>query len=491
MEKRQKIVSIIPVLLIALLLNSPYFSASQDLSTVTSQQPMLLHGTTGASFTFNRSNESSDIPAPVEWNLFGNYKMQVYGIELPFSFVINRYSESWSHPFTQFGITPTYKWVKFHAGYSSMQLSPLSSYGHTFNGAGLELTPKKLRFSAFYGQLSVTGNDAPDGMMTTPSYSGTGYGAKLGLGDSTWYFDVSYFHAKGTGASPTENTVAGADFKVKILKVASLMTNFAVSRTTRKQPDEVNHPDLSAGIPWALESVFALDLKNFMMVISYRNVQDGFTMFGDQSPLTNGQVISLLNAASLAKGTINVNSTVAWQSSNLQTGYSGDISIQARKGDKTITGEVNFFTFRENMNLYEQDNHNSNITASLTYNLQVTENSVSLSFNTAYNHFNQYGTSGSSLGGTVETEARLLKDKNLVLGSSAGYVYFNNRPGESKGNLLLSCKAAWQVNNSTTFNFFVDYRVTPVYRMNNPAEYMTNRTTTNTLSVGISLTKSF
>src|SRR5690606_41685729 len=55
---------------------------------------------------------------------------------------------------SQFGISPSYKWIKLHLGYRNISFSPLVFDGQSFMGTGIELTPKNLYFGAFYGRLN-------------------------------------------------------------------------------------------------------------------------------------------------------------------------------------------------------------------------------------------------------------------------------------------------------------------------------------------------
>ncbi len=489
------------ILFAGILLLSPNLGFSQDLSTLAKTDPLILHGNTGASFTFNTSNESIATPPPIEWNLYGNYTMRIYSVELPFSFVIDQSSQSYSHPFTQFGISPTYKWAKFHFGYSNIQLSPLNSGGHSFNGIGIELTPNKLRFSAFYGRLTMTGNEVTaTGQYKTPKYSGIGYGVKLGIGTSDNYFDITYFHAQDNRSSstinntqkPLENVMIGTDFKVKILKVTSFTGNFAVSGSTKEQTVEKTDPKLSNKVPaWALESAFSIDLKNFMAVISYRKVQPDFKLWGDPYTFNDGQIISLINGFSLAKGKINVNTNITEQSNDKNIELAGELNVQARKDNKTISGNLNIYRLYDKNPLTRPANQNKNLSASLTYNWLITEKSINLSLMSSYNHFVQSGSSASSLGAILGVEGDLLKDKKMNLIGTIGYVYNNNHPGDSKGNITFSCKAGYKLGHNCSFSFFVNYMVTPVDRRYNITDNVAYKTTTNSLTAGISYTSSF
>jgi hypothetical protein len=496
--------------------------------------------------------------------------MKIFGIDLPFSFVIDQFSQSYNHPFSQFGISPTYKWVKVHLGNSNIQLSQIASAGHGFNGIGIELNPKQIRFSAFYGRLNLTGNDdTVSSRYERPKYSGVGYGVKLGIGSVDNYIDLSYFHGRDDGSSslnntqkPLENAVIGMDFKVRLLKVASLTGSFAVSGSTKDQPVENNDPKSgkspsksrgifstynSGNIPaWALESAFSIDLKNFRSLLSYRKVRSDFISLGTPGTLNNGQTITLNSGLSLAKGKLNINATMVQQRNDENTEsagqlnmITGDINMNATlsdrfnfnldakgykikqnegtlflsddkgldqqifqinfspvyrflpgKDDKTLNGNFNIGLFYDKNPLTGPSNQNKNLSASLTYDWVRTEKTANLSLTASYNRFVQSGSLSSSLGATVGAGTHLFKNKKLNLIGSLGYAYNSNNPGDSKGNITLSCNAIYRPDKNS-FTFFVNYNVTPHDTRYGMTDYLPYKTTTNKLSAGITYTSSF
>ena len=75
---------------------------------------------------------------------------------MPFSLTWYNHSKkgSFYQPFNQFGISPTYKWLKVHLGYRNLTFSEFTLSGYTFLGAGVEATPGKFRFGAVYGKFN-------------------------------------------------------------------------------------------------------------------------------------------------------------------------------------------------------------------------------------------------------------------------------------------------------------------------------------------------
>ena len=91
-----------------------------------------IRGNVGASASFYNSNEPIYSRPSFGWNLNGNFIAKINEVTLPFSFIVNQYTGSTSY--FQAGISPTYKWAKFHVGDRYIQFSPLTFGSQTFQG---------------------------------------------------------------------------------------------------------------------------------------------------------------------------------------------------------------------------------------------------------------------------------------------------------------------------------------------------------------------
>ena len=201
------------------------FSRAQNLGNLKDQKPFTLHGTLGAGAEFYQSNEAYPTRPPFAWNIYGTLNPSVYGVSLPLSFVVTQYGKSYANPFTQIGISPTYKWIKLHLGYRTIMFSPLVFAGQSFLGGGVELSPRGFYFGAFYGLLNkAVQEDTSFAHPIEPQYARIGYGIKIGVGSPKNNFSLSFFHAKDDSGSirrlqdslttmlPQENTVVGSSW---------------------------------------------------------------------------------------------------------------------------------------------------------------------------------------------------------------------------------------------------------------------------------------
>jgi len=121
------------------------FAFSQDLSSLSGQDPFRINGSVTAKLQFYNTDRDNPSRSPFMWYLQGNPVITVYGIVLPFSFRFSEQERDFRQPFNQFGVSPYYKWAKLHLGYRSHNWSTYALAGHSITGVGLELTPGKFQ----------------------------------------------------------------------------------------------------------------------------------------------------------------------------------------------------------------------------------------------------------------------------------------------------------------------------------------------------------
>jgi hypothetical protein len=176
-----------------------YGMYSQDLENIKQQSPLKIKGTINAKLQFYDSNKENPNRDPFVWYLQGSPEVSVYGIVLPFSFRISEQNRDFSQPFNQFGVSPYYKWVKAHLGYRSLTWSNFALAGHSFSGAGLELTPGKFRVGFVSGRLLKPVkyiNDPEYTSTQTPAYRRTGSAFILGYGTEKNYANLVILKAR-------------------------------------------------------------------------------------------------------------------------------------------------------------------------------------------------------------------------------------------------------------------------------------------------------
>ncbi len=383
---------------------------AQNLEHIGKQKPFTFSGNIGGGLNFYNSNESSYTRDPFTWNLYGNFTPTIYSVSLPFSFIINQYSKSYSTPFAQFGISPTYKWIKLDLGYRTMSMSPFTFDGQSFKGVGIELTPKRFRFAAFYGSLNkAISEDTTSGHLAMPQYGRKGYGARIGVGNEANHFDLIYFHAKDDSSSiklinqtetltPQENTVIGASSKFTFIKKIIWSTNVAVSALTQDvSAQKVNKDTLTNTIDklfyklinykngtitsWAGQSTLTFLLKNFNTTFGYRRVEADFKSLGVPYMLNDIEALQWNGGLTVAKGKVNINANVNEQHN--------DISKKLESELHTLTGTLSLsamMSTHANLNIsgsvvnLNQTDGTTHISDSIRLDQQIYDISVTPSF---------------------------------------------------------------------------------------------------------------
>lgn len=134
-----------------------------------------LYGTTG--IAARRS--------PHTYFVNGHLTFSIFSLSVPLSFSYTNQEFSFSHQlpsisFNQYGIQPTWKWLKFYAGYNTLTLSPYTMNGHLFLGGGIEATPPgHISLTALYGRFRKA--SPPDHAGQNGAFRRMGYGIKTSI----------------------------------------------------------------------------------------------------------------------------------------------------------------------------------------------------------------------------------------------------------------------------------------------------------------------
>ena len=236
-----------PVLFVILLLSLQ--AAAQDLTSIKTAKPFTISGNIGLSSIFYNANGIENRQSPFSYGFNAGLSMSVYGIALPLSFVWYNQQSSFNYPsFNRFGMSPKYKWITAHFGHRSMRLSEFTLNGHTFLGAGVELTPGKFRMAAMYGKFNQNSDYDPYMADSIPRYTRRGWAAKVGYGTEKNFVDVSLLRIGDNtdnympptypdAPTPVQNLALGLSAKAAITPKLSFLFEGAISCYTRNAKD--------------------------------------------------------------------------------------------------------------------------------------------------------------------------------------------------------------------------------------------------------------
>lgn len=329
---------------------------AQDLEKIkeelTTQKPVKLSGSLGVGGMFY-GVKGIDSRQPAQLMLSGNMNVSVYGWNIPISanFSNQQLNISYRQPFNQFGMSPSYKWIKVHAGYRNVTYSPFTLAGHTFLGGGVELTPKKWRFGAVFGRFlkATLENEALNNTtemfdkVTFSAYERRAFVAKLGYGTETNHFDVIVLkgydkvsslpeNQQPNAISPSENLVVGLSPRVTFFKKIDWKTDLGLSLFTR----DIRSEKVAINVlPWAKtlapvftartsthyylagESALKLRLKKSSLGVKYRRVDPDYKSMGAYFFQTDFQQWLITPAFSALKSKLNFTGSVGIQRDNL------------------------------------------------------------------------------------------------------------------------------------------------------------------------------
>ncbi|TAH24637.1 MAG: hypothetical protein EAZ07_09330 [Cytophagales bacterium] len=367
-------------------------SFAQDLSAIgKDNKPFKISGSVSANQIFYTSDGIKNRRPPYNYFLSGNLNISVYGWSIPLSYTFSNQNSQFQQPFNQFGMQPTYKWVKLYAGWNSMSFSAYSMNGHVFLGGGIQLTPpNNFRFSAMLGRLNKAIEEDTTNPTVTAAYQRMGGGFKVGYGKGTNFIDLILFTAKDNITSldrpilksqvlPAENAVASLVFSKTIAKKITISGEYATSALTRDVRFPTNEQSKS-GIantfvpflkPNASTSIFDAFKVNanysgsfYTVGVGFERIDPGYKTLGAYYFNDDLQNITGNGTLKLLKGKLNLTSNIGLQKNDLRNEklsqmqrlvWSGSISFAATKRLNLSAGYSSFQSFTRIKTLEEQE----------------------------------------------------------------------------------------------------------------------------------------
>lgn len=219
------------LLLLSLLSSVSCFEIkAQNLDNI-SKKSFGISGSIGGHVTFYDVNGIANRRDPFFWQTSANLNIKALGVNIPFSMTLNQQQRTFTQPFNQFGLSPTYKWLTLHLGYRTLRFSDFSLNGNMFLGIGAEVKIPETKFTVkgFYGRFAKSiDNYYQDGLIVgIPTYERWGWGTKVEYGDRKHHYAVQVFKAKDDATSlngfendvsvrPSENLVFGLSTRQQI-----------------------------------------------------------------------------------------------------------------------------------------------------------------------------------------------------------------------------------------------------------------------------------
>jgi hypothetical protein len=325
------------------------FGALQLSAQTSKKKPLSLHGTISLGVGAFKSQNYPGRQPSFFWLINGNPVLTALGVPMPINAMISNQSKSLNAPFSQLGISPNFKWIKFHLGTRNLSYSPFSIAGHSFLGGGVEMNPGVFRFAALGGRFQKAREADSTGVIRLrPAYKRLGYGFRVGVGKKRNYFDLIYFKAKDDSSSvsdqakqyrnftPDENLVLGVSSKISFGKHLSFKVEGGGSLYTRDiRTNVLTEQDENefSNIPKTLNRFFPLRIgsslsfageaglryqsRPFQLGLVYRRVEPDYRSMGAWFFQTDIQQITLNPGFSWNKGKARLQCNAGWQTDDL------------------------------------------------------------------------------------------------------------------------------------------------------------------------------
>lgn len=319
----------------------PIILHAQDLGGLGEERPVRLDGSISVSL-----NKYSVAGAPARrpatgWTIVGSPTLSLYGVSLPFSFILSDQESSFRQPFDQFGVSPQYKWATLHLGYRSLNYSKYTLAGITFLGAGLDLEPNPLRLSFMYGRFQRAVEEDTNNVSVQPAYTRMGMAGKIGYGTDQSFVDLIYLHAKDDSSSlshvptrvdifPEENTILGINTKIKFIEQLTLDAEIASSFLTRDiRSPLVDSTQIPNSLKWLIETRSSTSLllastagltfriPHFNVRVGYERVEPDYTSLGAYYFTTDIENYTLAPGFDAFQNKLRVSGSVGVQNDNV------------------------------------------------------------------------------------------------------------------------------------------------------------------------------
>lgn len=283
---------------------------------------------------------------PFNWFANGSLNLNLFGLDVPFTFAYSNARVSYTQPFNRFKFVPKYKWINVIAGTTNMTFSNYTLAGHQFSGYGVELSPKKWKLQAMKGVLreAIPYTDIRNPQNNpTASFKRVGYGAKLGYANNGQSVELIFFKAKddinsipiippGALNTPMENIVLGFAGKKKLGKKIALDIEYAISGlTTDLRSDTAKR---KAGRSYSLlaryirqtnttryfdavNAGFGYNGKNYSIQLRYERIAPEYQTLGAYFFNNDMENITIAPMLRLFKGKLNLTGNIGIQRNNL------------------------------------------------------------------------------------------------------------------------------------------------------------------------------
>ena len=342
---RKRYLAVLGVLLFPLFpAHSQISTTSQNLDGFSFKKGFEAHGGLSFSNDFYAGSDSLVARDPYAFYLNGNLNMNLWGIDMPFSFSLSNTQKIYTQPFNRFKLDPRYKWVHLLVGTNVLSLNKYTLSDHDFTGVGVELTPGKWNISGMYGRLrKAIEYDPLKANYNTVSYKRMGYAGKVGYAGKTGTYEVTFFHGFDKEGSlsgdipdeclltPKRNTAVSASVTQNFLKYFYVHAEYAFSVyntnlrndesdevVTKTLIDRIFHRKQSDKMTDAFNASLGYQGTVFGVSLQYERISPYYSSLGGYYFNEDEQNITIAPNVKLLKGRLNLTGQFGLQYNDLE-----------------------------------------------------------------------------------------------------------------------------------------------------------------------------
>ncbi|MDT8324067.1 MAG: hypothetical protein RRA94_08155 [Bacteroidota bacterium] len=276
--------------------------------------------------------------------LYFNPTLSIYGVDLPFSFVLSTTERSFNQPFNQFGVSPRYKWLTLHGGYRSMYISDFTLNDAVILGGGAEVEGDWFRLRGMYGRFrrSVEEERQDSTTVIRAMYQRIGWTANAGIGGEKAGVNLTVLHAWDDSTSldrapttgdvfPSENLVLGMSGKLAFAEGTFVVDgeaagSFFTRDTFLPAVEDEEVVTASAGLyetrlSTRLNFAFRLGGTYFAELwslrLQYARVEPEYETMGALYTQSDLEDITIMPAFRLSDGTLRASGSIGFRHDNL------------------------------------------------------------------------------------------------------------------------------------------------------------------------------
>ncbi len=371
------------------------------------------------------------------------------------------------NPRNNFHINPNYKWMHFKIGSNTPKFSELTTGNIQIFGVGFDINPKKIIFSANYGNsqfaiepdalLNVQGAYKQN-MIATRVGWGKLNGSKITLNFVKIKDDVTSVIDAPIGVKPMEGINLSPYAELKITKNINFKTETAASiKTVDLLADnnlissdnsfiKINN---SSAIDYAHTTSINYHKKSFSIGGEYRYVGPGYLFVGYRNQEVDLKDYKINTNTRFLKNKLNIKATIGLRTNNIKntklsknSRFITNLNVFTQLTEQlSINASYNNFGFRNNVtdNSLRIEMVNNSYSLTPTYQIKSKTKFQQITLNANLDTFNQYDFLSDSFINTTSNSYNanyILSYTNTPLTLGANVLYLKNSSALSNFNLL-------------------------------------------------------